>query len=90
MKRVIKVPIKEFKGDSWAQLNHFAVRHEICGERFDPQRDYALWGGHRVRRYKVSHNVHWLIPKGIDVDISAVPPSDQPVRRAPAHRDRRR
>ena len=81
MKQVISVPIKMINGQWWGQLNHFAVRHEICGERFDKLKDCALSGGHRVRRYKVSSNVHWLVPKGFDVDISAVPRPGQPARR---------
>jgi hypothetical protein len=81
MRSRVFVPIKVVNGENWGDLASFSTSHEICGERVDPRKDISFAGGHRVRLYKFTKNVHWKIPTGVELDISEVPPASAPPRR---------
>jgi hypothetical protein len=75
------LPIKLVNRERWGDLGSLALSHEICGERVDQRKDMSFAGGHRVRLYKFTKNVHWKIPTGVELDISEVPPSAPPRRK---------
>lgn len=79
----VRVPLKDFKSEKWGDLG--ALGHhtfEIIGEKVDKKNDkFSFLGGHRVRLYKFTKNVHFKIPAGIELDISAVTPGAHPPRR---------
>ncbi len=78
----VRVPIKTFKKQPWGMLSQLGSTHEICGEDVKKINDnFSFVGGHRVRLFKFKKNVHWLIPKGTDLDISTVPPGGSAPRR---------
>jgi hypothetical protein len=68
----VRVPIKVFAGQNWGDLSSLNLTHEIVGETVHQLKDMSFQGGHRVRLYKFKKNVHWLIPLGVDLDISEV------------------
>lgn len=78
----VRVPLKEWDGHKWAQLNLLALTHEICGETVKMKDGaYSFAGGHRVRLYSFKKNVHWKVPEGVSLDISGVEPGAAPRRR---------
>jgi hypothetical protein len=78
----IRVPIKKIGTGHWGQLNMFGDAHLICGESVKLRDEkFTLAGQHRVRLYMFKKNVHWRIPDGLAIDISAVEPSTAPLRR---------
>lgn len=78
----IVVPVKKVGSDLWGDFSSFGLAHEFCGERVDMvNQQFSFQGGHRVRLYKFKKNVHWRIPSGIELDISAVDAS--PKRKQP-------
>ena len=72
MARQIRVPIKTFGNRDWGDLNALHLTHEIVGETVKQAPDMSFQGGHRVRVFRFKKNVHWLIPEGIELDISEV------------------
>jgi hypothetical protein len=73
MTNFISVPIKEVHGEKWGQLNLFGVKHEICAESCKVKSEqFSFAGEHRTRLYALKSNVHWKIPEGVELDISAV------------------
>jgi hypothetical protein len=77
----ISFPIKTHNGEKWAELSHYGLAHEICGEKvFQKDQMFSFAGGHRVRLYAFKKNVHWKIPVGSTLDISEV---DAPRKKAP-------
>ena len=75
MTKSISVPLKFVGKKAWGDLSKFGLSHEICAERVDiVDNQYSFAGGHRVRLYKFKKNVHWGIPAGVDIEISAVTP----------------
>jgi len=81
MRSRVIVPVKNLRGENWGDLAALAYSHEICGEKVDERKDISFAGGHRVRLFKFTKNVHWKIPTGIELDISDVPPASTPPRR---------
>jgi hypothetical protein len=80
----ISIPVKIVNNERWAQLNNFGNSHIICAERCTlKQENYSFAAGHRVRLYAVKNNVHWKIPIGVPLDVSAVAPATLPPRRDP-------
>jgi hypothetical protein len=78
----ITIPIKMFGSDRWGQLSVFSDSHLICGETVRmKEADFSFVGGHRVRLYSFKKNVHWKIPEGVSLDISAVTPATAPPRK---------
>ena len=75
----VRVPVKMFKGSRWGDLNSMAISHEFVAETYHIDQQFSFEGGHRVRRFKVKKNVHWLIPVGVDLDIAGV--TDKPSRK---------
>lgn len=74
MASTVKVPVKVVNGITWGDLNALSVSHEIVAEEVYTQNpNYSFQGGHRVRKLKLKKNVHWAIPDGMELDISAVP-----------------
>jgi hypothetical protein len=81
MPQSIAVPVKKVGNVLWGDLTAFGLAHEVCGERVDMvNQQFSFQGGHRVRLYKFKKNVHWKIPVGIQLDISAVD-ADEPKRK---------
>jgi hypothetical protein len=77
----VRVPIKEWDGCKWGQLNLLAHAHEICGEVVKKKEEnYTFAGQHRVRLYTFKKNVHWKIPIGVNLDISQVAQAQPPRR----------
>ena len=82
MRERVSIPIKVANKKKWGDLTVFGDSHEICGETVrETDSKYSFTGGHRVRLYKFKKNVHWKIPTGTDLDISSVPPGQNPPRR---------
>ncbi len=80
-KRFVQIPVKNVSGDEWAELNAFGADHVICGEKFSiKDQNYSFAGGHRVRLYSIKKNVHWKIPIGVALNVTAVPPATPPRR----------
>ena len=80
----IRVPVLTHNREDWGCLNYIGVTnfHIIVGETLKIEdNSFSFIGGHRVRRIKIKGNVHWLIPSGIDLDISEVSPKKQATRR---------
>lgn len=76
----MRIPIKVIKGVKWGDLNSLCLSHVIVAEHHQIEENYSFQGGHRVRRFKLKKNVHWLIPvDGVDLDITAV--TDSPPRK---------
>jgi len=63
MRTHISVPIKVVSNENWGHLAALALSHEICGETVHLKGNFSFAGGHRVRIYKFTKNVHWKIPK---------------------------
>jgi hypothetical protein len=77
----ICIPVKDFNGDKWADLCALCLSHEIVGETVKKKdENFSFIGGHRVRRYKFTKNVHFKVPFGTQLDITAVPPGNPPRR----------
>ncbi len=77
----VSVPVKLVGSQKWGDLNSMGYTHQFCGEQvkcLDPKFTFA--GGHRVRLYKFTKNVHWRIPDGIELDITEVVPANPPRR----------
>jgi hypothetical protein len=83
MPRSISVPIKIVQGAEWGELSSHgpSLSHQICGEIIHKGSDVSFQGGHRVRSYTFKKNVHWRIPGGVELDISAAEPAEPPKRR---------
>jgi hypothetical protein len=71
-RRMVSFPTKHVGGDEWLDMTAYGLAHDFCAERVDCCGDLALSGGPRVRHYTFENNVHWKLPKGFVVDISAV------------------
>lgn len=70
------LPLVEHDKSSWGCLNYYGSKQIICAETFViKDHKYSFKGGHRVRLYTVSGNVHWKIPAEVDVDIAAIAPA---------------
>jgi hypothetical protein len=90
MAKTVTVPIKVVRGVEWADLSAMAPTHthQVCAEIVNPMKDISFAGGHRVRLFGLKKSVHWRVPTGIDVDISAVPEAPEP--KAPVRRHAKR
>ena len=79
----IRVPVREnFRKANWGDLTVFADTHIIVGEKVKKlDESYSFIGGHRVRRFRFKNKVFFQIPKGTELDISAVPAGQAPPRR---------
>jgi hypothetical protein len=79
----ITLPVKIFQNERWAELSVHAPSssHDICAEKVNKRDEqFSFIGGHRVRLYAFKKNVHWRIPAGVTLDISAVPAALAPRR----------
>lgn len=77
----ISIPVREHGSDKWAALTMMGESHDICGEKVKCiEQNFSFLGQHRVRLYRFKKNVHWRLPKGIQLDIAAVPPAGVPRR----------
>jgi len=78
----VPVPFKKVGTERWGQLSAFGDSHLICGESVKlKDENFSFAGGHRVRLYSFKKNVHWKIPEGVSLDISAVTPAGNAPRR---------
>jgi hypothetical protein len=76
MRGRVSVSVKDFNGENWGDLAVIAPTHDIVGEKVSKiEENFSFIGGHRVRLYRFKKNVHWKIPVGVLVDISAVAPA---------------
>ena len=83
MRERISVTLKTVGRRKWGDLSVIATSHDICGETVkEIDSKYNFAGGHRVRLYRFKKNVHWLIPEGVELDISGVPAGQQAPRRS--------
>ena len=83
----VTVPTIKHDGHDWGQLNYFGHAHIFAGEKVSTKDEkYSFVGGHRVRLYSIKANVHWRIPAGINVDITAVQPANVPQQRRHTNR----
>jgi hypothetical protein len=84
MRGRVWVPVKVVGRDRWGDLTVFGNSHDICGTKVSQKdNNFPFAGGHRVRLYRFTTNVHWLIPTGVvEVDITDVTPASPPPRRA--------
>jgi hypothetical protein len=83
MRSRISVPVKVVGRDHWGDLAALGNSHDICGTKvFEKNNNFTFAGGHRVRLYRFTNNVHWLIPTDRVVDITDVTPASSPPRRA--------
>ena len=59
-----------------------APTHHVCAESFKVvDNQFSAAGGHRVRKFALKKNVHWMIPGTVlDLDIQNVPPASAPRR----------
>jgi hypothetical protein len=81
MRARVSVSIKDYNGDKWGDLASFADSHDICGEKVkEVNSNYSFIGGHRVRLYRFKKNVHWMVPKGTDFEITDVSQASSPRR----------
>ena len=72
----VRVPVKVVGTERWGQLSLLSDAHLICGETVKLKDEkYSFAGQHRVRLYSFKKNVHWKIPEGVSLDITAVPPA---------------
>jgi hypothetical protein len=77
----ITIPVKKVNGEPWGELSFFGSAHEFCCEKGElKDNQYSFSGGHRVRLFHLRKNVHWKIPVGQNLDVSAVPPATAPRR----------
>ena len=77
----VQVPVKVVGTERWGQLNVFGDNHLICAESVKLKDEkFSFAGGHRVRLYSFKKNVHWKVPEGVTLDISAISPADAPRR----------
>lgn len=77
----ISVPIKTVGKEKWADLGAIAISHEIVAETVHLENQFfSFAGGHRVRRLKAKKSVHFLVPAGAMLDISAVEAGPAPRR----------
>jgi hypothetical protein len=79
----ITLPVKKFRSDRWAEVCALApsLTYSIVGERCDlADANFSFIGGHRVRLYKFKKNVHFMVPTGVQIDISNVPSAAAPRR----------
>ncbi len=82
----ISVPVKTVNGEQWADLGALAIAHDIVGEKVDKKDDsFSFAGGHRVRLYKFKKNVHFKVPTGTTLDITAVSAPNAPAPRRAGH-----
>jgi hypothetical protein len=89
MTQIIPIPIREHDGHKWGALALLQNNHEIVGYTFNrTNENYSFIGGHRVRLYKVSGNVHFKIPKAV-FDITAVKVNAPVPASAPRRQDKR-
>lgn len=73
MTEKICIPIREVRGEKWGALSYLGPNHEIVGEDVKcVNYRYSFAGNHRVQLYRFKKNVHWRLPKGVDLDISEV------------------
>lgn len=87
MRDRISVPIKIINSERWGELSALSLTHDICGEVVNLiDEKFTLAGGHRVRLYRFKKNVHWRVPQGIELDISAVALPRSPPRKQAAKR----
>ena len=86
MRTTLSVPLKKHGSDLWGDLCSFGHHTiEVVAEKFNRKNEnYSFVGGHRVRLYKATKNVHFKVPQGVDIDISAVASGPAP----PARRQR--
>ena len=86
MAETVTIPVKTVGGVKWAELSASAPSHghQICGETVHPiDQKFSFAGGHRVRLYNFKKNVHWRLPGGVELDISAIPQANPPRRQPP-------
>lgn len=78
----IRVPVVDYKGARWGHLSSFSDAHEVVATKakLAKVRDSFI-GNHRVHRVSLKSMVHWRIPVGVQVDISALEPGQAPRRR---------
>lgn len=78
----ICVPVKLIGTQKWADLGALGISHRIIAETISLEdAKFPASGGHRVRLLKAKKNVHFLVPDGIELDISGVEPGPAPRRK---------
>jgi hypothetical protein len=82
MRSRVSVPVRVVGRENWGDLASLALSHDICGEKVSRKDDkFSFAGGHRVRLYRFTKNVHWRIPTEVELDITDVTPASTPPRR---------
>jgi hypothetical protein len=79
----VQIAVKKHDSAFWGDLTAVVGHHtvEVIAERFKCKNEkYSFTGGHRVRLFKLTKNVHFKIPTGRELDISAVRPGAAPRR----------
>jgi len=78
----ISIPVKTVGTERWGQLSMLGDHHLICAETVKlKDENYSFAGQHRVRLYSFKKNVHWKVPAGVPLDVTAVAPAAGPPRR---------
>jgi hypothetical protein len=76
------LPVIVVNKQKWGALSYLGHHHDICGETCHViDQKFSFAGGHRVRLYRISNNVHWRIPGALVADIQNVAPASAPLRR---------
>jgi hypothetical protein len=78
----VNIPVKRVGTENWGALAWYGETHDICGEKVHcVDEKFSFAGQHRVRLFRFKKNVHWRIPAGVTLDITAVRPATPPPRR---------
>jgi hypothetical protein len=80
----VRIPVKKWDGGEWGEISALGptLTYEIVGEDVRLHKEkYTFSGGHRVRLFKFKKNVHFRLPEGTKLDITAVPDGVPPPRR---------
>ena len=76
------IQVVEHDGYSWGVLKNDGRTQILSAESVSTQKqNYTLFGGHRVRLYKLEKNVCWRLPAEAAIDISQVAAADPPRRK---------
>lgn len=82
----VSLPVKKHDKADWAEISSLGptLTYYVVGEKVDcADQNYSFIGGHRLRKYKFKKSVHFTVPVGTQLDISAVAPQTPPRRQPP-------